>query len=267
MPRTTTRRSQYKATPFRRSTISRPTPSSSRVMTVPMEVSTTRYRPRRRNIRTAGFIGIEKKFLDCYASAVAIGAAADCSGGEMQPEGGCTNCISAPAQGDGESNRDGRRIIIKSVFVTGTVGPTGTISDQADVVAPPVVYVALVLDTQANGATIVSEQVYTNPNDTSLVNAYPLRNLEYSSRYRVVAHKTLNLGPVSVGTDGANTNSEAAQTRPFVLSWNGNLPVTFTSTTADVANVSDNAFHIIAFATSTNHTPVISYNSRIRFVG
>lgn len=234
----------------------------------PVEVTmaTQAARLRRRNIRTAGFLGIERKFLDVYASDVAIVAPTDCAGGEVQPEGGCTGCISAPAQGDGEQQRDGRKITIKSAFVNVTV--RGAVrADQNDVLAAPQVFVALVLDTQANGATVVSEQVFTNPNDTAYVNTYPLRNLQYSSRYRVLDHKTMNMGPCYAINDAAATGSMVCSENTCVLSWNGDLNVTFTNTTADVATVADNAMHIIAFATTTNFQPVLSYNSRIRFVG
>lgn len=222
---------------------------------------------RRANIRIAGFLGIEKKFFDTWASNVILSAPTDCSGGEIQPEGGCTSCLSAPAQGDGEQNRDGKKITAKSIFISGNVR-SAALADQADALAAPVVYVALVLDTQANGATVVSEQVFTNPNDTAFVNTMPLRNLQYSSRYRVLAHKTLNLAPTVATTDGANTTSIAPQQKPFTLSWTGELPITFTGTTADVANVADNALHLIAFNNNASWTACsISFNSRMRFVG
>lgn len=224
-------------------------------------------RGRRRSMaRTGGLLGIENKYLDVYASLLSVPAPADCSGGEMQPEGGCTDCLSCPAQGDGAQNRDGKSIIAKKIFVSGFVS-TGTLTDQADVVTPPSVFVALVQDTQANGATVVSEQVFTNPNDSGVVNAFPLRNLEYSSRYKVLDHKTIWLGPANVGTDGANTNSVNGQGKSFVLQYKGDIKMNFAGTTADVANCKDNALHIIAFATTSGFTPVLSYNSRMRFVG
>lgn len=218
------------------------------------------------NVRTGGYLGIERKFLDVYASDVAVQAPTDASGAEIQPEGGCTGCLSAPAQGDGEQQRDGRKIVIKSAFVVVTVRPS-VAQDAVDILASPVIYVALVLDTQTNGATIVSEQVFTNPNDTAYVNTYPIRNLQYSSRYRVLDHKIMNMGPATAGTDGANTNSINCNLRTCTLKYNGDLPVTFTNTTADVANVADNSLHIIAYATHTSMTPVLSYISRVRFVG
>lgn len=222
---------------------------------------------RRMNARIGGYLGIEKKFFDVYASSIAIPAPADCSGGEMNPEGGCTGCLSVPAQGDGEQNRDGKKIMCKSIFVTGLCRQTTVSTDQADALHRPTIFVALVLDTQTNGATLDSEDVFTNPNDTPLVNGLPLRNLQYSSRFRVLAHKTFVMGEYNTMTDGANTSSQICGPRTFMLSWSGDIPMNFTSTTADVANAADNSLHIIAFATSTAPAISMSYNSRMRFVG
>lgn len=222
-----------------------------------------------RNIRTGGYLGIEKKFLDVVASQVSIPAPTDCSGGEMQPETPAgINCLSAPAQGDSESQRDGKKIIMKSIFVTGAI-KWSTVVDQDDAFEAGPVFVALVMDTQTNGATIVSEQVFTNPNDIANVNCYPLRNLQYSSRYRVVDHVTVQPRTSIAFNDAAATGSMAWCIEPFTLSTKKltDVPINFTSTTADVANVADNSFHIIAFCTGTSPAAAISYNSRMRFVG
>lgn len=221
---------------------------------------------RRMNARIGGYLGIEKKFLDCYASLVVIPAPTDCTGGEMQPEGGCTNALSVPAQGDGETNRDGKNITFKSIFITGTVTQTA-LTTQATAITPPTIFVALVMDTQTNGTAINSEDVFTNPNDTALVNGFPLRNLQYSSRFRVLAHKTFTLGPVTAFNDAAGTGTAIPTTKTFTLSHVGDIPMRFSNTTADVANAVDNSLHLIAFATSTSYVPKISYNSRMRFVG
>lgn len=220
------------------------------------------------NPRTGGFLGIERKFLDVFASEVAVVAPTDCAGGEIQPEGGCTGCLSAPATGDGPSSRDGRKVTVDSIYVTGALSYQRT-SDAPDILIPPVVYVALVQDMQTNGATVVSENVFTNPNDTALVNAKPLRNLENSTRYKVLDQVTIQGVGLHIN-DAAATGSIQATTVPFSLSktFKGGLIVSFNSgTTADVANVVDNSLHIVAFATSTNYTPGLSYNSRIRFMG
>lgn len=225
----------------------------------------------RRRTLLGGVLGIENKFLDTYGTLVSVPAPTDCSGGEIQPEGGCTNCLSAPAQGDDGSNRDGRKIKATSIFVTGELYGS-TLQDQADSLSGPTVFVALVMDTQTNGSTIVSEQVFTNPssggaNATALTNSFPLRNLAYSSRYKVLDHKTITM-PTVVGTDGSNTMSIAPQQKSFQLSWKGEMPVTFGSgTSADVLNVVDNSLHLIAFNNMTQWTVVASFNARMRFVG
>jgi len=71
------------------------------------------------NRRTAGFLGIEKKFYDTGLIAGDLLAPTDAAGGEFDPSS--TSMISTPAQGDSEQNRDGKRIMIKSVQVTGVV--------------------------------------------------------------------------------------------------------------------------------------------------
>lgn len=215
---------------------------------------------------TNKFLDGETKYLDSWASDVVVTAPTDCSGGEIQPEGGCTDCLSAPAQGTGEQQRDGRRIILKSCFVSGCIRPS-VVQNAPDVLSSPIIFVALVCDTQANGATVVSEQVYTNPNDTAFVNTYPLRNMDYSSRYKILAHQLVHMGDSWTMTDGANTASMTIGQKEFILSWRGSLPVTFTDTVANVTSVTDNALHIVAFATNTSFTPQLSFNCRVRFVG
>lgn len=227
-------------------------------------------RRRMLNVVTSGLLGIENKYLDTYGTGIAIPAPADCTGGEMQPTGGCTDCLSAPATGDGATNRDGKKIVITSLFMTGEIG-YGLSGDRADVIIAPTVFLALVLDTQTNGATIVSEQVFTNPNSNAATNGFPLRNMSNTTRYKVLKHKTIRPSITVTATDGANTCSNDANSRSFILSWRGTLPVSFgTGTTADVANVVDNSLHLIAFATGTSTDTLaasINYNCRIRFQG
>jgi len=227
-------------------------------------------RMRRRNIRTGGYLGIEKKFLDTVGNGVTISESTDATGGEVQPTAGCTGCLSAPAQGDGESNRDGRKCVIKEMMVHGVVTVSAINKGQGTLSDANYVMVALVLDTQANGATITSEQVFVNGSTSAAQNINMFRNLEYASRYRVVASRIIKLKPYMVNNSvagGAYTESAIAVRENFKLSWSGDIPVTFTGTTADVANVTDNAFHLIAFADNAEWATTCSFLARCRFVG
>lgn len=226
------------------------------------------YRGGRLNARTGGFLGMELKFLDCNWNQVTISASTTGADGEMQPSGGCTNCLSCPAQGDGESQRDGRKFVIKSCWLSGQID-TSSLQDIADVQDIGGLYFALVLDTQANAATVVSESVYINPgNSGGQMLPSPLRNLSNSKRFRILASQFVAPGGVVAGTDGTNTNSVAQQNSTYVnLSWKGSVQVNTTGTTADVASVSDNAIHLIAYAGTTSFTPVFTGKSRVRFMG
>lgn len=223
-----------------------------------------------RNARIGGFLGLELKFLDCAWNGVTIAASTDGSGLEMQPSAGCTNCISCPGQGDGESQRDGRKFVIKSFWVSGTID-TSPAQDQGDAINNDGYFFALVLDTQANGATIVSENVYINPGSSGEnMLPTPLRNLENSKRFTILASKFIRPTNTYALTDGTSTASIAPQNSAYVnLSWKGNISVDTTGTTADVASVSDNAVHLIACtgAGGSTFTPVFRGKSRMRFMG
>jgi hypothetical protein len=218
------------------------------------------------NVRQGGFIDQEIKFLDTAKSATVI--VASTTGAEQPPTSGCTGCLSAPAQGDGPSNRDGKKIIAKSILVNGQIIRVGG-EDQANVPLAISGKVALVLDKQSNGAQLNSEDVYQAAGSSRP--SLALRNLQYSKRFQVLAAQNFTLDNPRVGTDGTATLSSGTQVMNFVLQKNLNLPITFsTGTTADIANVVDNSIQLVAFA-DANATGAnslnIAYDARMRFVG
>lgn len=223
-----------------------------------------RARLRRRNIRTAGFLGIETKYYDTGLNQSALTAPHTCEGGEHDPATVLT--LSAPAQGDGEQNREGRKILVKSVQINGTIH----VEKQADQTAGDngvTVFVALVQDMQTNGAQLNSEDVFTNPIGVNVVGADPLRNMQYTSRFRVLATRRINIYPPPMTYDGTNIEQAGVQ-RPFHIFKKLSMPVGFTTTaSAGYSGVVDNSLHVIAYASNTTMSPSISYNARIRFVG
>lgn len=227
--------------------------------------------PALRNLRTGGLLGIETKFLDTYNTSQGLTNPADATGGEIQPTGGCTGCLSAPAQGDGATNREGKKIVIKSCLIQGNLGilPQSA-ATSADTY--PTIFIALVQDMQTNGVTINSEDVFTNPSGQVGLASQPFRNMSYTSRFKVLSQRKFTVKPSLAMANDTSAAADLVQqglNMPFTLSWKGILPVSFTSasTTADVANVTDNSLHLIAFCSATSFAPFISFQSRIRFVG
>lgn len=215
------------------------------------------------NARTGGFLGIEKKFYDTSVNGSISACGTDCSGGEADPS--TVNCISAPAQGDGESNRDGKNIRIKSIYVAGKI-EYATLTGATQVSSDVYGSIALVLDTQTNGAQLNSEDVFSNPAAALGGLTGPLRNLQYSRRFKVLRIKNFTVKPmVAANNASATTVSAAYQDVMFKFSVPMcDIPVTFTGTTAGVSNVVDNSLHIILLGSQSYS---LIYNSRIRFVG
>lgn len=221
-----------------------------------------------KNTRTGGFLDKELKFLDTELDSTNT-IPASTTGAEFPPTSGCTGCISSPAQGDGPSQRDGKKIILKEVFINGEVHrPAGTGLTSAPVDLSG--FVALVLDTQTNAAQLSSENVY---NATTSHASTALRNLEYSKRFKVLALERFRLPSPNTVQTAAGTAASPEQHYPFQMYKKLNLPVTFNSgTTADIANVVDNSLQLIAVcdnaggAASGNFSRLL-YKTRVRYVG
>lgn len=217
------------------------------------------------NAVSMGFLGIEKKFLDSAKTATAVGAAAALTGGEYDPSTGCTGCLSCPAQGDTEQSRDGKRIVIDSLILKGYVQQDGSVGEVPEPVLK--VFIAVILDTQTNGAQLNSEDVFKNTLASTDTNSDPLKNLLFGNRFRILKSQTYDLTPSGI-TGAAATLAHNAVRREFdwYIPFKGGLQVNLNAgTTADVANVIDNSVHVVAFATTTGCN--IAYNARIRFQG
>lgn len=216
---------------------------------------TSLYTPRvpRRNLsslnaRTAALLGIEKKYVDYEWPRLDM--ATTVIGSEYDPL--TVNQLSGVAIGDGEFNRDGRKITIKSLHLRGTISSTGADNDGQ------CVRIILVQDTQTNGAQFTAQQVLAVPSTPALaVEAF--RNLDYIQRFRILKDKTFVL------------NVENGSTSPRTirhLSWNINnlnIQVNHNDSGNTVAGVTDNSFHLICIA--QRPSTVFNYVCRTRFVG
>lgn len=218
------------------------------------------------NASTAGFLGIEKKFLDCAKTETAIAANTDLTSGVYSPTTGCTGCLSVPAQGDTEQSRDGKKIVIDSLILKGSVYLEAAAAATA-AFDPVKIFVAVVLDSQTNAAVMTSESCFKNLGATAELNANPLKNLLSGKRFRILKSQVYDLTPVGVATNNANVGFNGVR-RDFdwYIPFKGGLQVELNSgTTANVSACIDNSLHVVAFATLAGAK--IQYNSRIRFQG
>jgi len=216
------------------------------------------------NPRIGGFLGIEKKFFDTFLATTALAGPADCTGGELDPA--TLNCLNGVTQGDGESQRDGKNYLIKSLHFLGRVVTNSQANKTAGWI-PPSCFIAIVLDTQTNGTQLNSEDVYTNPGASIALNSCLQRNLQYSSRFRVLKTFNLAFNARTLSYDGTNLeNCGMSQSIECHLD-NLNIKVQTSGTTGTAAIVTDNSLHVIGFSTNVTETVNLTYTSRLRFVG
>ncbi len=220
------------------------------------------------NPRIGGFLGIEIKFYDQKLIDAALTAPTDATGGEHDPSS--TIMLNTVVQGDGESQRDGRKITMRSIYVDGVINCAKQAS-QSSADNATGIFIALVLDTQTNGVQFSSEDVFKNVGGNALTAATPLRNLQFTKRFKVLATRRFIIQDANI----ANATSFSADAgiiaggkqKRFKIFKNLFLETQFSGTTETVANIVDNSLHMIAWCTDTGMAPKISYASRLRFVG
>lgn len=207
----------------------------------------------------------ELKFYDTSLVTVSVTAPTGAAGAEHNPS--ATISLNTVVQGDGESNRDGRQIQMTSIGVRGhirtPVETNQTVTDET-----LMVMVALVLDTQTNGALLNSEDVFINPSADALLAAQPWHNLQFSKRFRVLKTQTIVFERSPELTfDGTNMEQGAMLQRFEMFVDLKGMVTTYSAATEDIANIVDNGLNIVAFANSTALGPKLSYQARLRFMG
>lgn len=207
------------------------------------------------NIRTGGFLGLENKFYDTSIAYTSFSAAETWQ--LFNP--GTVNCISAPAQGDGESNRDGRKFVITSMHIKGAWRLPTTVN-QTQSGTYPSVRIIVYLDKQANGAVPTISQIVQ---DTGDINSF--RNLQYTKRFDVLKDRTYFFTRPQV-YDGTNIEwGQVVRQFKFNKKFKTPLEVNMNNTSAGVSGVVDHAIGIVAVSTADD--VAVKYSARIRFKG
>lgn len=133
----------------------------------------------------------------------------------------------------------------------------------------PFIYVALVLDTQTNGAQLNSEDVFSNPGASIGLASSPLRNMSYTERFKVLKMKKIRVPVLSLTYDGTNIEQTGVNIPFSMFVKLGGLQTKFQSgtTTGYCGTIVDNSLHMIAFTNSNSIAVSINYNSRLRYIG
>lgn len=215
-------------------------------------------RGRARNIRTAGFLGIENKFVDAELAATAFAT----TWTTLNPT--TFDALPIPAIGNTESTRIGRIYSINSIHIKGQLAITAQESVAAPV-SDARCRVCVVWDTQTNGAEMTATDAMDGGQAQDTLS---FRNLQFSKRFKILYDRTFIFHRTGQMNEGA-ANLFAAPIQ--FMKWNFNkrfknpVKVICSGTTGVVGSVTDNSFHVITVASST--APTIEYQARVRFVG
>ncbi len=210
-----------------------------------------------RNLRFGGFMGLEMKFKDTETVADAFSV----TWNRMDP---ASNTLSGVAQGDGESQRDGRVYWIHKISIRVMV--TITAAKESEVTPPPDqrYRYLLVLDKQTNGAAMGAGDVIINTGNNK---GLEWRNLQHTKRFQVLWDQEGIIHQNYVNEGAANlfaANVQSTFIKVFHKTFKNPLKVTCTGTTDNVNVIADNSLHMIGLA-GTELT--MDYKCRIRFTG
>lgn len=191
---------------------------------------------------------VEKKFFDTTIVDATTGTTAEISASQ--------NLI---AQGSTESNRIGRKCIIKNIMCKGQV--TLSVQDDTAVPVAPIKFRAmLVLDRQANGAVPTSSNDILETNTS--INSF--LNLANSRRFKILYQLVETLLP-SAGSGTGVTGDWAGDLKPFEFYKKVNIPLEFDSTTGAITEIKSNNLIWVYYRNDASGTVTFNSVTRLRF--
>ncbi len=205
--------------------------------------------PRRRFVRAPAFYARgETKFFDTDLDAVfgTIGIAMESAN------------LNIIAQGNTESNRIGRKVVLTRVDCKGILTLPASAVDTA---TSEVVRLLLVCDKQTNGAVFAGTDIWETDNWRSF------NNLANSKRFRVLQSKIFTLNSTAgSGRGSTDTLSFGEHVVAWKMGVNLNLPIEFDNSAATGAVTTQRSSSLWLVSQATTGMAIMSVsNARVRF--
>jgi len=171
-------------------------------------------------------------------------------------------CLFAPTQGNDISQRDGRKVFLKKLRITGQL-VWQTQTAQATIDEPGRCRIIVYQDKQTNGAQSQGEQLIASGAALDAINMFQ-STLSFG-RFKVLKDKMYSSGNQNNGVFGPSTGALIGQTGA-VINFHYNLKinewVNYNATNGGtVADVIDNSWHLIANSEGDT-TPALKYKVR-----
>jgi len=221
----------------------------------------------------------ETKYVDGYKDATQLheltGNDDTWATTELNPQnvGGAYGCLPVPRQGTNYSDRDGRRIVIKSVRISGTIVFAARDAITAGSTGDNYVRLCIVLNSRTCGAelapaTVLGPGIGSDGMASLLADASinAFSNPDGWGQYKIVKEKYIRRPERPYfydGTDGALSSVAV----PFKMTVKCNTMVNFDSSTGAVGSVVDNCYSLIGAVGPGDANATISYVARTAFQG
>lgn len=159
------------------------------------------------------------------------------------------------AQGATESQRIGRKAIIKSIYLKGVV----EVPDSATDLKATTVVLYIVWDKQCNGASPTFTDVFTGAQWASA-----FINLENSARFKVLGKIVVNLDKYTAFQTAGTAAGRSVYVEKYIKC---NIPMSFSGATGVVTEIADNNICLLSGSTNTDDQATFFGACRVRFEG
>lgn len=212
----------------------------------------------------------EMKYFDSVREIVAIPSTTTWAGTVLDPNVypvANMNCLFAPTNGAGISQRIGKACKVVKIKITGLVTTPNQVN-QVAADAACMIRILLVQDMQTNATQMTGTQLMTSPGVASVALA-PLthQNVDNFGRFRVLKDKKILIQDPNMAWDGTNIE-QGGQLRQFKMNYKCRVPINvrFNATNGGtVADIVDHSFHVLAISSNADLTPYLSYACRVCF--
>ena len=238
----------------------------------------TRSVPKSKKVSYGGKIG-ETKYVDAFKNNAAITVMSSAADGnwastEFNPNnsGGALGCLPVPSQGNGYSNRDGRKFFMKNIRINGLITWPSITAGATLGVGP--VRIIIVKDTRTNQVSLSGEDVIgggLGSNDVATLsgdgNGLCLpTNPKGWGRYRIMYDRTFEPPLASAAGVTAALHQQNIKL-PFSINIKANCEVNMDDVDGTIANVVDNSFHMLCACQDSSADALVGYYARTSFVG
>ncbi len=171
--------------------------------------------------------------------------------------GSIKDSLNLIAQGAGESQRLGRKVVIKSIYVRGAYALSQTTADNS---SHGIVRCIIYVDRQCNGATAAVLDILETADFQSH------RDLTQTQRFKILMDKSQALNKPG-GAGNGTANDWPTVQRLFKFYKRVEVPILFDGATGAITEICCNNIGVLFITDTTNAVPLFFSKIRLRFDG